>query len=176
MGACLAMALQWSCVIFGAEILKCLRQKSQLVRTALANSPEWQHLGPQRQQPRVSLFCSFLIWISGPGAVQERLLSKGREVNSGRQKEPDGKFQGLSINSSFVWVEPSPTNPHPVALCPTAEAGPRQACERRKLAVGAWWLWKEKSSTFDSQASDTGTFLLVSTERAGDDGWLFSQP
>lgn len=135
MGACLAMALPWSCVIFGAEILKCLRQKSQLVRTALANSPEWQHLGPQRQQPRVSLFCSFLIWISGPGAVQERLLSKGREGNSGRQKEPDGKFQGLSINSSFVWVEPSPTNPHPVALCPTAEAGPRQACE------GESWPW-----------------------------------
>lgn len=29
-----------------------------------------------------------------------------------------------------------------------------------KLAVGARWIWKEKSGAFNSQTSDTGKFLL----------------
>lgn len=63
----------------------------------------------------------------------------------------------------------SHANPHPVAFCPTAEAGARRTCEG-KLAVGARWIWREKFGAFNSQTSDTGKFLPVSTERVGDDG------
>lgn len=144
------------------------------MKTALENSPGWQHPGPQRQKPRIiSSFCSFLIWTTSLWSVQEWLLSKERERHSWGGKEPDGKFREPSINSSFVWFEQSHANLHPVAFCPTAEAGARRTCEG-KLAVGAWWIWKEKSGAFNSQTSDTGKFLPVSTERVGDDGWCFS--
>lgn len=129
-------------------------------------------MGPQRQKPRASFFCSFL-WYMGLARFCSGAVT-WREGSIWWMKGGRGKAQELRITpASFrmgVSTAPYPPLPPPPTTGILLPCQPR--CRSRtqvslwgNIGCGTWRIWKEKSGTFYSETVGSEKVSFWSPQR-----------
>lgn len=129
-------------------------------------------MGPQRQKPRASFFCSFL-WYMGLARFCSGAVT-WREGSIWWMKGDRGKAQELRITPASFRTDVS-TAPYP-PLPPPPPTGILLHCQPRcrsrtqvslwgNIGCGTWRIWKEKSGTFYSETVGSEKVSFWSPQR-----------